>query len=107
MAKKVTNFTAQDAESVDTVEALRADTVPAEQKSTGKKATDKEKIENRFSARFNDREWEYLTEKHWQTRTTITDIIRELVQADMKKHPEILASIDELNKKARPGKDLM
>lgn len=103
MAKK--DFTKKDAESVDTVEALRADTAPADQKTTGKKATDKEKIENRFSARFTDREWEYLTEKHWQTRTTITDIIRALVQEDMKKHPEILASIDELNK--RPGKDLM
>lgn len=86
MAKK--NFTQKDAESVDIVEQL-TETATA----PGKKDTPTE----RFTARFSKEEWAYLTEYHWQKRISITDIIRGLVQADMKKHPEILEGIDELN----------
>ena len=56
-----------------------------------------QKPKNRFTARFTDREWDFITEKHWQKRMSITDILREYVQEDMKKNPEIVASIDELN----------
>lgn len=96
MAKKK-DFTSKDAQSVDIVEAIREEAT-AEQK---KKDTPTE----RFTARFSKEEWAYLTEYHWQKRVSITDIIRGLVQEDMKKHPEIMESVDELN--TRPGKDLM
>lgn len=49
--------------------------------------------QNRFTARFNDEEWAYITECHWQKRKSITDIIRALVREDMRKHPEILNSL--------------
>ena len=84
---------------MDTVEALRADSAPAaDQKATGKETEEKEK-EYRFTSRFNKEEWQYLTEYHWQKRVTITAIIRRLVQEDMKKHPEIMETVDELNEK--------
>lgn len=54
--------------------------------------------QNRFTARFSDEEWNYIQEKHWQTRTSITDMLREYVREDMKKHPEFIKGIDELNK---------
>lgn len=96
MAKK--NFTQKDAESVDIVEAIR-DEQRAEKK-------EKDTPTERFTARFNKEEWAYLTEYHWQKRVTITDIIRRLVQEDMKKHPEIMETVDELNAK-NPSKSLM
>lgn len=99
MAKK--NFTQKDAESVDIVEAIR-DEQRAEQTAEKK---EKDTPTERFTARFNKEEWQYLTEYHWQKRVTITDIIRRLVQEDMKKHPEIMETVDELN--AKPGKELM
>ena len=99
MAKK--NFTQKDAESVDIVEAIR-DEQRAEQTAEKK---EKDTPTERFTARFNKEEWAYLTEYHWQKRVTITDIIRRLVQEDMKKHPEIMETVDELN--TRPGKELM
>lgn len=93
MAKK--NFTQKDAESVDIVEAIR-DEQRAEQTAEKK---EKDTPTERFTARFNKEEWAYLTEYHWQKRVTITDIIRRLVQEDMKKHPEIMETVDELNAK--------
>lgn len=91
MAKK--NFTQKDSESVDVVKET------TKEKAAGVKDTPTE----RFTARFNKEEWAYLTEYHWQKRVTITDIIRRLVQEDMKKHPEIMETVDELN--AKPGKE--
>lgn len=49
--------------------------------------------QNRFTARFDNEEWAYITECHWQNRKSITDIIRSLVREDMRKHPEILNSL--------------
>lgn len=92
MAKKK-DFTQKDAESVDIVEAIR------DEKTADKKDTPT----YRFTSRFNKEEWQYLTEYHWQKRVTITDIIRRLVQEDMKKHPEIMETVDELN--TNPGKE--
>lgn len=88
-AKK--DFTKKDAKSVDVVGDI-----------TKEKSASSDKLSKnapRFTARFDELEWAYLSEKHWQERRSITDIIRELVQEDMKKHPEILAGIDELNEK--------
>lgn len=109
MAKK--NFTQKDAESVDTVEALRNEQRAEQKKEAKKQKTVTPKVnpdtpECRFTARFNEKEWEYLTEYHWQKRIAITDILRRLVQEDMKKHPEIMETVDELNAK-NPSKSLM
>lgn len=107
MAKK--NFTQKDAQTVGVADAIRNDQAPetaADKKQ--KKVNPKENADTpteRFTARFNKEEWAYLTEYHWQKRVTITDILRRLVQEDMKKHPEILDGIDELN--TRPGNELM
>lgn len=70
-------------------------------KESAPTATPKKKepaLPERFTARFTHDEWAYLQEKHWQTRTSITDIIRDLVKKDMEDHPEIVKDIDELNK---------
>lgn len=98
MAKKTTNYTAKDAQKVniDLVDGITEATAATPKKSVKKESTKKEVPQNRFTARFNDKEWAYLQEKHWQDRRPITDILREYVQADMKKHPEVLANADEL-----------
>ena len=98
MPTKKTDFTkkAPKAEAID----LKSDIIAKEPaptatpKTTTKKS---EELNNRYTARFNDAEWAYLQEKHWQTRTTMTDIIRDLVKADMKKNPQYIADVDELN----------
>ena len=88
MVKKK-DFTSKDTAGLDIVGAITEE--------TSAKAEKAEAPKNRFTARFTDREWAFITEKHWQLRMTVTDILREYVQEDMKKHPEIVASIDELN----------
>ena len=98
MAKK--DFTQKDAETTDIV-ATRTE------ESTAPGKAEKEKLTERFTARFTAEEWAYLTEYHWQKRISITEIIRGLVKEDMKKHPEILEGIDELNRRANPNNMFM
>ena len=98
MTTKKTDFTkkAPKAEAID----LKTDIIAKESAPTATSKPTVKKVEslnNRYTARFNDTEWAYLQEKHWQTRTSMTDIIRDLVKADMKKNPDIVAQIDELN----------
>lgn len=97
MARK-TDYTAKDAQKVniDLVDGITEATSAATPKKAVKKESKKEVPQNRFTARFNDIEWAYLQEKHWQDRRPITDILRDYVRADMKKHPEVLANSDEL-----------
>ena len=100
MPKEKPNYTAKDAEAaanidIDIVNGITNAT------STKTKTTTKTKSEipqNRFTARFNDEEWAFIQEKHWTQRINITDILREYVREDMKKHPELVKGIDELNK---------
>lgn len=40
----------------------------------------------------------YLSEKKWITKKSISQIVQELIEKDMIEHPEIVESIDELNK---------
>lgn len=99
MAKK-TDYTAKDAQSVniDIVGGITEATAAAAPKKTVKKNDSKKEIpQNRFTARFNDLEWKYLQEKHWTDRIAVTDILRKYVQEDMKKNPDILKRIDDLN----------
>lgn len=59
--------------------------------------------EFRFSARFTPTQWKFLQEKKWQLSTqqhqmkSITAILQDYVEEDMKKHPEIMKTFDELN----------
>lgn len=100
MAKKApTNYAAksENAPKVNLMEdVVSKESAPAATPKKTKKT--KDDLSERFTVRFTQDEWEYLQEKHWQTRTSLTDIIRDLVKADMKKHPEFIVTIDELNK---------
>ena len=57
----------------------------------------------RFSARFTPAQWRFLQEKKWtesakcHKSVSITSILQEYVEEDMKKHPEIIKTIDQLN----------
>lgn len=102
MVKAKKDYTAKDAQNVNIdlvdgiTEAQTATTAAA--KKTGKKDESKSEVpQNRFTARFSDLEWKYLQEKHWTDRISVTDILRKYVQADMKKNPDILKRVDELN----------
>lgn len=94
MARK-TDFTKNDKKAVDVTRVI-ATSSTRDTKNT--KDTTDTKEEYRFNARFTPLQWQYLTEKKWTTRQSITQILQDYVEADMKKHPEIVESIDELNR---------
>ena len=53
--------------------------------------------EYRFTARMPGEYGRFLSELAYQRRSTITAELQRLVKEEMDKHPEILASLDELN----------
>ena len=53
--------------------------------------------EYRFTARMPGEYGRFLNELAYQRRSTITAELQRLVAAEMNRHPEILASLDELN----------
>ena len=53
--------------------------------------------EYRFTARMPGEYGRFLNELAYQRRSTITAELQRLVKEEMDKHPEILASLDELN----------
>ena len=53
--------------------------------------------EYRFTARMPGEYGRFLNELAYQRRSTITAELQRLVAEEMKKRPEILASLDELN----------
>ena len=53
--------------------------------------------EYRFTARMPGEYGRFLNELAYQRRSTITAELQRLVAEEMEKHPEILASLDELN----------
>jgi len=93
MAKK-TDFTKNTKKDFDVTRAI-ATSNTLDTKDT--KDTENTKEEFRFSARFTPDQWKYLQELKWTTRKSITAILQDYVLEDMKKHPEILKNIDELN----------
>lgn len=54
-------------------------------------------LEYRFTARMPGEYGRFLNELAYQRRSTITAELQRLVKEEMDKHPEILASLDELN----------
>lgn len=53
--------------------------------------------EYRFTARMPGEYGRFLNELAYQRRSTITAELQRLVKEEMDKHPEIMASLDELN----------
>lgn len=53
--------------------------------------------EYRFTARMPGEYGRFLNELAYQRRSTITAELQRLVKEELDKHPEILASLDELN----------
>ena len=53
--------------------------------------------EYRFTARMPGEYGRFLNELAYQRRSTITAELQRLVKEEMERHPEILASLDELN----------
>lgn len=93
MAKK--DFTSK---KTNTVDSLRTQVTSSTSDTTGVRGTKNTKEEEyRFSARFTPTQWAFLQELKWQSRRTITSILQDYVEADMKKKPDILKKIDELN----------
>lgn len=88
---KKTDFTTKKKNTVDVTRAI------ATSNTRSTKDAEDIKEEFRFSARFTPDQWKYLQEKKWTSRKSITAILQEYVEADMKKHPEIIKTIDELN----------
>lgn len=100
---KKPDFTANKTTTTPAVDPLRAKATKGTTNTPDTKATKDAKEEYRFNARFTPEQWHFLEEKKWQEsaknhkQTSITAILQNYVEADMKKHPEILKTIDELN----------
>lgn len=90
--KKNTNYTADLMDAITTSDTSNTNDIKDTKNISGTDRT-----EYRFSARFTPQEWHYLEELKWQTRRSITAILQDYVEEDMKKHPEIMKTIDELN----------
>lgn len=91
---KKTDFTTKKKNTVDVTRAIATSNARSTKDTKDAEGT---KEEFRFSARFTPNQWKYLQEKKWTSRKSITAILQEYVEADMKKHPEIIKTIDELN----------
>lgn len=91
---KKTDFTTKKKNAVDVTRVIA--TSNTRDTKDAKDAEDT-KDEYRFSARFTPDQWKYLQELKWTSRKSITAILQNYVNEDMKKHPEIIKTIDELN----------
>lgn len=58
---------------------------------------DEAPAEYRFTARMPGEYGRFLNELAYQRRSTITAELQRLVAEEMERHPEIMASLDELN----------
>lgn len=96
MARK-TDFTKKDKEEIDVTRTIATSKTRNTSNTADTLDTMDTKKEYRFNAKFTPEEWEFLQEKKWLSRCTITQLLQDYVREDMKKHPEIVASIDELN----------
>ena len=104
MAKK--DFTAADkakysaigaASTTDTSDTKNTENTTNTRKYTRLDPRDEAPKEYRFTARMPGEYGRFLNELAYQRRSTITAELQRLVKEEMDKHPEILASLDELN----------
>ena len=111
MTKAKTDFTAADKAKYSAIGAASTtdttnteDTKTTTKKNNGGRRTytrldprDEAPAEYRFTARMPGEYGRFLNELAYQRRSTITAELQRLVKEEMDKHPEILASLDELN----------
>lgn len=102
MAKKNTDFTAADKNKysgiiggIDTSDTKNTETTKRPYNRLDPR--DEAPKEYRFTARMPGEYGRFLNELAYQRRSTITAELQRLVKEEMDKHPEILASLDELN----------
>ena len=104
MAKK--DFTAADkakysaigaASTTDTSDTKNTKNTTNTRKYNRLDPRDEAPKEYRFTARMPGEYGRFLNELAYQRRSTITAELQRLVKEEMDKHPEILASLDELN----------
>lgn len=104
MAKKNTDFTAADKNKYNPIGAANTETTTNTNNTKDTKRQynrlDPRKEapkEYRFTARMPGEYGRFLNELAYQRRSTITAELQRLVAEEMERHPEILASLDELN----------
>ena len=106
MTNAKTDFTAKDKEKYSPIGAASttgtSDTKNTENTTNTRKYNrldprDEAPKEYRFTARMPGEYGRFLNELAYQRRSTITAELQRLVKEEMDKHPEILASLDELN----------
>ena len=100
MTAKKTDFTKNTKNQIDVTKAIATNKVDKLHIiTTSKPGTDsnEERDEYRFSARFTPEQWKFLQELKWRSRKSITAILQDYVENDMKNNPEIMDGIDELN----------
>jgi len=104
MATKKKDFTQADRNRYSVIGAANTEnTETTTNTETGKRAYNRldprkeAPKEYRFTARMPGEYGRFLNELAYQRRSTITAELQRLVKDEMDKHPEILASLDELN----------
>ena len=104
--KAKTDFTAKDkamynpigaASTTDTSDTKNTENTTNTRKYNRLDPRDEAPKEYRFTARMPGEYGRFLNELAYQRRSTITAELQRLVKEEMDKHPEILASLDELN----------
>lgn len=107
MARQKQDFTRADRNLYSgIIQAASEDTTSTSDTSTTEKTTrhynrldprNEAPKEYRFTARMPGEYGRFLNELAYQRRSTITAELQRLVKEEMERHPEILASLDELN----------
>ena len=106
MTKANTDFTAADkakysaigaASTTDTSDTKNTENTTNTRKYNRLDPRNEAPKEYRFTARMPGEYGRFLNELAYQRRSTITAELQRLVKEEMDKHPEILASLDELN----------
>lgn len=106
MTKAKTDFTAADKVKYSAIGAASAqdtsDTKNTENTTNTRKYNrldprNEAPKEYRFTARMPGEYGRFLNELAYQRRSTITAELQRLVAEEMERHPEIMASLDELN----------
>ena len=106
MTKAHTDFTAADkakysaigaASTTDTSDTKNTENTTNTRKYNRLDPRNEAPKEYRFTARMPGEYGRFLNELAYQRRSTITAELQRLVKEEMDKHPEILASLDELN----------
>ena len=106
MAKAKKDFTAADkskysaigaASTTDTTDTKNTETTTNTRQYNRLDPREEAPKEYRFTARMPGEYGRFLNELAYQRRSTITAELQRLVAEEMERHPEIMASLDELN----------